>query len=265
MNPPSALAGAMSRERKPFTYTPGGIDLSEIKSERMAQRLMRNAMNQGVPETPANPVQSPMPICTPVVMPNYNCLPVQVFPTFSLPANPKALLRTRSNPDPYEGLLNKVDKSAYLEENNSSNVNSFKGSNTLPRTYDSDYNSCLNKSQVNYGTGNYTIPIISNKNNENYLIESTPKQNCKSSNLDDEKSKIYANIRPVYFNIPQETTTFKTAKDYEIATVNIPREENEQISNQKVDLKLLYTYYVYVFMSVYIVCYTYLIYNIKEL
>lgn len=31
MNPPAALAGAMLKDKKPFTYTPGGIDLSEIK------------------------------------------------------------------------------------------------------------------------------------------------------------------------------------------------------------------------------------------
>lgn len=98
MNPPSALHGAMGRERKPFTYTPGGLDLSEIKSERMARRLMRNAMNQGVPEVPVQAVTSPTTPSTPIAVPNFNCLPVQVFPTFALPANPKSLLRTRSTP-----------------------------------------------------------------------------------------------------------------------------------------------------------------------
>ncbi|XP_030023046.2 titin isoform X1 [Manduca sexta] len=97
MNPPSALHGAMSRDRKPFTYTPGGLDLSEIKSERMAKRLMRNAMNQGVPDTPVHHVQQQAPT-SPVIVPNFNCLPVQVFPSFNLPANPKSLLRTRSIP-----------------------------------------------------------------------------------------------------------------------------------------------------------------------
>lgn len=99
MNPPSALYGAMNKERKPFTYTPGGLNLSEIKSERMAKRLMRNAMSQGVPETPAQTVQSPPATGIPNAIPNFNCLPVQVFPTFQLPANPKSLLRTRSNPN----------------------------------------------------------------------------------------------------------------------------------------------------------------------
>lgn len=101
MNPPAALHGAMSRERKPFTYTPGGLDLSQIKSERMARRLMINAMNPGVPEIPQQ-VQSPPATGNPVMVPNFNCLPVQVFPAMSLPANPKSLLRTRSHPSSKE-------------------------------------------------------------------------------------------------------------------------------------------------------------------
>lgn len=31
--PPAALAGAMMKDRKPFTYTPGGLDLSEISNQ----------------------------------------------------------------------------------------------------------------------------------------------------------------------------------------------------------------------------------------
>lgn len=100
MNPAAALHGAMSRDRKPFTYTPGGLDLSEIKSSRMAARLMRNAMNEGVPEVPKQSIQPQPMSSTPIAVPNFNCLPVQVFPTFNLPANPKSLLRTRSNPAP---------------------------------------------------------------------------------------------------------------------------------------------------------------------
>uniref|UniRef100_A0A1A9WXI3 Uncharacterized protein n=1 Tax=Glossina brevipalpis TaxID=37001 RepID=A0A1A9WXI3_9MUSC len=38
----------MTKDKKPFTYTPGGIDLSQIKSERMAKRLARNAQAEGV-------------------------------------------------------------------------------------------------------------------------------------------------------------------------------------------------------------------------
>ncbi|XP_052744453.1 FK506-binding protein 5 isoform X2 [Bicyclus anynana] len=119
MNPPSALYGAMNKERKPFTYTPGGLDLTEIKSERMAQRLMRNAMNQGLPETQIQTVQSPPVQFNHSAIPNFNCLPVQVFPTFALPANPKSLLRSRSNPDPPKELpINKTPApSLFISDN----------------------------------------------------------------------------------------------------------------------------------------------------
>uniref|UniRef100_A0A1I8MFX5 Protein piccolo n=1 Tax=Musca domestica TaxID=7370 RepID=A0A1I8MFX5_MUSDO len=44
---PACVQNAMTRDKKPFTYTPGGIDLSQIKSERMAKRLARNACAEG--------------------------------------------------------------------------------------------------------------------------------------------------------------------------------------------------------------------------
>lgn len=44
---PACVQNAMNRDKKPFTYTPGGIDLSQIKSERMAKRLARNACIEG--------------------------------------------------------------------------------------------------------------------------------------------------------------------------------------------------------------------------
>lgn len=46
---PACVQNAMmNKDKKPFTYTPGGIDLSQIKSERMARRLARNAQAEGV-------------------------------------------------------------------------------------------------------------------------------------------------------------------------------------------------------------------------
>ncbi len=42
---PSALVGSMGREKKPFTYLPGGLDFSEIRSPRMAKRLARHQAN----------------------------------------------------------------------------------------------------------------------------------------------------------------------------------------------------------------------------
>lgn len=57
--PPAKLQNAMMKDKKPFTYTPGGIDLSEIKSPRMARRVMLNAQEPEdvvLPPTTSTPV-----------------------------------------------------------------------------------------------------------------------------------------------------------------------------------------------------------------
>ncbi|XP_039442875.1 protein piccolo-like isoform X3 [Culex pipiens pallens] len=51
--PPACVQNAMMRrDKQPFTYTPGGIDLSQIKSPRMAKRISRNAQSEGVSNQP---------------------------------------------------------------------------------------------------------------------------------------------------------------------------------------------------------------------
>ena len=42
---PSAIAGSMGKEKKPFTYLPGGLDFSEIRSPKMAKRLAKHQAN----------------------------------------------------------------------------------------------------------------------------------------------------------------------------------------------------------------------------
>lgn len=110
---PACVQNAMmTKDKKPFTYTPGGIDLSQIKSPRMARRIERNANSEGVSNTPrpsplaqvstfmqqnaeVSPnlphfhlqpnVQPP----TPPVMPAANMgMPVQVFPSGGQPKAP---------------------------------------------------------------------------------------------------------------------------------------------------------------------------------
>lgn len=50
---PACVQNAMmTKDKKPFTYTPGGIDLSQIKSPRMAKRISMNANSPGVQNTP---------------------------------------------------------------------------------------------------------------------------------------------------------------------------------------------------------------------
>lgn len=53
----------MTKDKKPFTYTPGGIDLSQIRSERMAKRLARNAQAEGA--TGASQQNRPSPQSSP--------------------------------------------------------------------------------------------------------------------------------------------------------------------------------------------------------
>lgn len=52
--PPSAIQNAMmTKDKKPFTYTPGGIDfLAEIRSPRMQRRISKNAADEGVASHP---------------------------------------------------------------------------------------------------------------------------------------------------------------------------------------------------------------------
>lgn len=53
MDPPPCVQNAMmTKDKKPFTYTPGGIDLSEVRSPRMARRIERNANLGGVGDIP---------------------------------------------------------------------------------------------------------------------------------------------------------------------------------------------------------------------
>lgn len=61
--PPAAIQNAMmTKDKKPFTYTPGGLDLSQIRSPRMQRRITRNANAEGVGEHPqaAGPKTSPL-------------------------------------------------------------------------------------------------------------------------------------------------------------------------------------------------------------
>lgn len=92
MDPPPCIQNAMmTKDKKPFTYTPGGIDLSEVRSPRMARRIERNANLGGVEDVPKPQQNLPT---------NYASLPpstlaamrpqpqVQVFPSGPAPPAP---------------------------------------------------------------------------------------------------------------------------------------------------------------------------------
>lgn len=40
-NLPAALLGTLKRDKKPFTYTPGGVNLSEVLEARLQKRIER--------------------------------------------------------------------------------------------------------------------------------------------------------------------------------------------------------------------------------
>ncbi|XP_074040738.1 uncharacterized protein isoform X2 [Leptinotarsa decemlineata] len=92
MDPPPCVQNAMmTKDKKPFTYTPGGINLSDVRSPRMARRIEQNANLAGAGDIP-----KPRPPQTQ----NYDSLPpstlaamrpqpqVQVFPSGPPPPAP---------------------------------------------------------------------------------------------------------------------------------------------------------------------------------
>ncbi|GFQ70357.1 uncharacterized protein TNCT_665261 [Trichonephila clavata] len=54
---PAALAGSMKKDKKPFTYLPGGLDLSEIRSPKMQRRIMANQQYAPPPPSAINQLQ----------------------------------------------------------------------------------------------------------------------------------------------------------------------------------------------------------------
>lgn len=308
----------MNRDRKPFTYTPGGLDLSEIKSERMAKRLMRNAMNEGVPQQPVQQIQSPP--ATSVAVNNFNFSPVQVFPAFNLPANPKSLLRTRSNPvsrEPlsraesqkkthYDTFSNKNTPS-YAQKNNNKPTSVFEYSGAPFINYESNaYNTCpandeafpeicydaqyFQTAKTNDKVEN-TEPLKTVKINEriNNSLSDTKEVDFTFQNVvadKDIKAIDEKEVAPI-INVKADSEQIQSEECYippadkvpilefkpeatasevilSVPENSMPIPEDVGFSTEQVELKLLYTYYIYVYLSVTIICYTYLLYSIND-
>lgn len=64
--PPAAIQNAMmTKDKKPFTYTPGmggKLDLSQIRSPRMARRVAKNANDEGIEGPPKSALEPKAPI-----------------------------------------------------------------------------------------------------------------------------------------------------------------------------------------------------------
>ncbi|CAH0563671.1 unnamed protein product [Brassicogethes aeneus] len=83
MDPPQCVQNAMmTKDKKPFTYTPSGIDLSEVKSPRLSRRIQRNANCGGVTEAPNVPApQNHGPLPPSALAAMQPQMHVQVFPS----------------------------------------------------------------------------------------------------------------------------------------------------------------------------------------
>ncbi|KAK9303875.1 hypothetical protein QLX08_004601 [Tetragonisca angustula] len=102
--PPAAIQNAMlTKDKKPFTYTPGmggKLDLSQIRSPRMARRVAKNANDEGI-EGPPKSALEPKPTPPPNTGASLFVQPqvaIPVFPT-NVPVQP-TVNRTPANKTP---------------------------------------------------------------------------------------------------------------------------------------------------------------------
>lgn len=93
--PPAAIQNAMlTKDKKPFTYTPGmggKLDLSQIRSPRMARRVAKNANDEGIEGPPKSSLESKPSTPAASTAPNLFVQPqvaIPVFPT-NVPPQPQ--------------------------------------------------------------------------------------------------------------------------------------------------------------------------------
>uniref|UniRef100_A0A6P7F8B5 Uncharacterized protein LOC114327367 isoform X2 n=1 Tax=Diabrotica virgifera virgifera TaxID=50390 RepID=A0A6P7F8B5_DIAVI len=108
MDPPACVQNAMmTKDKKPFTYTPGGIDLSEARSPRLQRRIERNANLGGVGDIPQHPAPHP-PISGPLPPSALAAMrpqpQVQVFPSGPPPPAPMRGGAPPPPPPPKQGI-----------------------------------------------------------------------------------------------------------------------------------------------------------------
>lgn len=128
VEPPACIQNAMmTKDKKPFTYTPGGLDLSQIRTPSMARRLNRQRSQeeheqqyapnsnfgggayrpQGGPPPPPPPPQIPAPPPPPPLVieaPSKSPKPVPLGerPEIVIPENPIGMLRKTNSPYHWE-------------------------------------------------------------------------------------------------------------------------------------------------------------------
>lgn len=105
--PPAAIQNAMmTKDKKPFTYTPGmggKLDLSQIRSPRMARRVAKNANDEGIEGPPKSALaEEPRSPPTPHQQPNLYQHPQVAVPVFpqGMPQQPQAINLRNSSVSP---------------------------------------------------------------------------------------------------------------------------------------------------------------------
>lgn len=105
--PPAAIQNAMlTKDKKPFTYTPGmggKLDLSQIRSPRMARRVAKNANDEGI-EGPPKPAVDSKPSPAASTAPNLFVQPQVAVPVFPTNISPQP----NSNRIPQPTLVNRT-------------------------------------------------------------------------------------------------------------------------------------------------------------
>ncbi|KAL7293819.1 hypothetical protein TKK_0012877 [Trichogramma kaykai] len=98
--PPAAIQNAMmTKDKKPFTYTPGiggKLDLSMIRSPRMARRVAKNANDEGI-DGSTQTVSSPEPYGVPNY-PQQQSLNSYSNPSMSVPVYPQNIPQQQPQP-----------------------------------------------------------------------------------------------------------------------------------------------------------------------
>lgn len=99
--PPAAIQNAMlTKDKKPFTYTPGmggKLDLSQIRSPRMARRVAKNANDEGIEGPPKSALESkPSPAAS--IAPNPFVQPQVAIPVFPTNVPPQPPVNRVSQP-----------------------------------------------------------------------------------------------------------------------------------------------------------------------
>lgn len=102
--PPAAIQNAMlTKDKKPFTYTPGmggKLDLSQIRSPRMARRVAKNANDEGIEGPPKSALEPKSP-------PSQAGANIYIQPQVAVPVFPANM---PTQPVPNKTVLNNINR-----------------------------------------------------------------------------------------------------------------------------------------------------------